>query len=270
MIKYLSMQILGDLSASRLLRLHLAAHKSGVYSGKDIRMKKIFALLLAAAMLFALCACGSPAPAQSTEPEPAEEAETVSFQKGTIDGNTYESKLFGIGCTLDESWTIADDEQLAQLMGTVSDVLSSDEDMTSFLESGNVFYDLYATNSTTGASISINVTKAGGFLVGAQLSLMSKQDIIDTAYDEMIAANALDTISSSTGMTDAEMSKGTIQFCGEEYPCILISGTIASSGVELPFNETMIYLVGGNYIGTLVVGDFSGDAADILSGFHTL
>ena len=66
--------------------------------------RSFFSAALAAILLSGLLSgCGTIASAAISP------GEVDEFHTGTIDGDTYENTFFGIGCKLDDDWTILDE-----------------------------------------------------------------------------------------------------------------------------------------------------------------
>ena len=97
-------------------------------------MKKLFALLLAAAMVLSMAACGSQKDDQAGGAvTPGVTGDAVP-DMGTVSGGTYTNRFAGISCTLDDSWYFYTDEQIDELNGFVRES-TSDEELKTRLES---------------------------------------------------------------------------------------------------------------------------------------
>ena len=101
-------------------------------------MKKLIAVLLAVCTVFALCACGAGKDIGGSVTSGEDDS---SFQLGTINGGVYENSYLGVGISLDDSWSIYDEEQLAQLIGWTADQYD-DEKYAEQIENADLFYDL--------------------------------------------------------------------------------------------------------------------------------
>ncbi|MBR3185966.1 MAG: hypothetical protein IKF48_07485 [Oscillospiraceae bacterium] len=245
-------------------------------------MKKFISILLLAAMLLALTACGAAGKAEDTaaadklkeaaqkveeataaaeeaahaeetaeeaaEAAPAEEAEeTYEAEEmiGEKSGNSYANETLGIRAAFSDNWTILDDEQTAQMLGLVADNFSEVDLAEQLRESGSL-YDLYAmTVDQSGDNVNVVIEDLGvvnGIIIDEKKYLEIAEDQLETTFAQM-------------GMTDVTLDKGTYSFAGEDHVSVLISGNY--NGV--PVYERMVLLKTGNYMG--VVTAFSLDTA---------
>ena len=245
-------------------------------------MKKLISILLLAAMLLALTACGAAGKAEDTaaadklkeaaqkveeataaaeeaalaeetaeeaaEAAPAEEAEeTYEAEEmiGEKSGNSYANETFGIRAEFPDNWTVLDDEQTAQMLGLVADNFSEVDLAEQLRESGSL-YDLYAmTVDQSGDNVNVVIEDLGvvnGIIIDEKKYLEIAEDQLETTFAQM-------------GMTDVTLDKGTYSFAGEDHVSVLISGNY--NGV--PVYERMVLLKTGNYMG--VVTAFSLDTA---------
>ena len=245
-------------------------------------MKKFISILLLAAMLLALTACGAAGKAEDTaaadklkeaaqkveeataaaeeaalaeetaeeaaEAAPAEEAEeTYEAEEmiGEKSGNSYANETFGIRAEFPDNWTVLDDEQTAQMLGLVADNFSEVDLAEQLRESGSL-YDLYAmTVDQSGDNVNVVIEDLGvvnGIIIDEKKYLEIAEDQLETTFAQM-------------GMTDVTLDKGTYSFAGEDHVSVLISGNY--NGV--PVYERMVLLKTGNYMG--VVTAFSLDTA---------
>lgn len=245
-------------------------------------MKKLISILLLAAMLLALTACGAAGKAEDTaaadklreaaqkaeeataaaeeaalaeetaaeaaEAAPAEEAEeTYEAEEmiGEKSGNSYANETLGIRAAFSDNWTILDDEQTAQMLGLVADNFSEVDLAEQLRESGSL-YDLYAmTVDQSGDNVNVVIEDLGvvnGIIIDEKKYLEIAEDQLETTFAQM-------------GMTDVTLDKGTYSFAGKDHVSVLISGNY--NGV--PVYERMVLLKTGNYMG--VVTAFSLDTA---------
>ena len=234
---------------------------------KENNMKKTICMLLTLVMLLALTACGSPAkpaspdtaapkaaesaPAAETAPAeeaaPVEEAVEAEDILGEKTETSYASKFLGIQATFPDNWTVLDDEQTAQVMGYVADVIDS-EDLAELLRESGSACDLYAMAvDQSGDNLNIQLEDLGT-LYGIVLS--------EEKYLE-IAAPQLEDAMGQMGMENVQLEKGTYSFAGQDHVSVRLTATY--SGV--PIVERLVLLKAGNYMG--VVTAFSLDESRV-------
>jgi len=254
-------------------------------------MKKLISVLLLAAMLLTLTACGAAgkaedtaaaeklkeatqkieeaaasaeesAPGQETpaeaEPAPAADAEEELDAEeliGEKSGNSYANETLGIRAQFPDNWTILDDEQTAQMLGLVADNFSEVDLADQLWESGSL-YDLYAmTLDQSGDNVNV-VIEDLGVVYGI---------VIDEAKYLELSEKQVESTFAQMGMTDVTLDKGTYSFAGEDHVSVLITANY--SGV--PVYERMVLIKAGNFMS--VVTAFSLDAArlDDIMGFFS-
>jgi hypothetical protein len=227
--------------------------------------RKLIALALSLLLLLSLAACGgNSAPAPAPDPTPAsdpadtpdpalgpedgqqpedgqtpedgqqpEDPADTAFRPGVVEDLTYTSDFFGLTAAMEEGWIIADEEQLAQLAGLVSDAFDS-ESLTKLLEDGAVVYDFYALNMADNSSVNVTVEslgRLGGILIDedayADANLKSLPDILAAA-----------------GITVDKLDKTTVDFAGAVRPALALEGS--ANGV--PLFELMTFVKAGSYM----------------------
>lgn len=201
-------------------------------------MKKFVAMLLALCMVFCLCACGS------GEKE-------ADVQTGTLSGFTWENTFLGIGCKLDESWTYASEEELAQMIGQTAEMF--DEEYAEQLKNADMFYDMMAV--TENGLVSINVIIQNiGLIYGTALSEDKYLELAKEQMEEQFG---------QTGAENVEVERITRTFAGAEHEGILVSCTIQG----VPYYCTQMCIKQGKYIGSVSLCSFSEDLSDFLIGY---
>ncbi len=239
--------------------------------------KKIIAFALSLLLLVSLAACGmnstpvtppdsSPAPSDTADPsknpDPAPESgdsqtpensqtpedgsapdgqTDEAYVPGTVEELTYSSEFLGLSVTLDSGWIIADEQQLAQLAGLVSESFDS-ESLAKALESGTVVYDLYALRTKDNASVNITVQEMGhlgGILVDE-----------DAYADSNLAA--LPDILSDAGITVQKLEKASLEFAGSSHPALVLEG---STG-DVPLFETLVFWKVGPYMAVITAASY--------------
>lgn len=257
--------------------------------------KRWLALLLAVLMVLAMTACGSDknpvieaAKSQQSgqeetlteEPEaeaPAEEApaeedaaedalepkiDTGDFVRGTVDGNTYESTAMGIGCMLEDGWTTASLEELAQLTGVDPTSLTEEEMIQQMLEA-DAIYDFYAMSGEGTALVQVLYEDLGA-LYGTLLNEEGYVDVLMESVEEQMTA---------VGMTDIQAEKTTTVFAGEERTAIMITSQMSVEGMDqsLAIYQKLVPIKAGNYMGVVWTSTYMENTTDeVLNSFYAL
>lgn len=228
-------------------------------------MKKWIALLLAALLVLSLAACssGSKPDTPATEQAPADtqadtQADTpapteaeVDFETGTVNGQTYTNDLLGISLTLDDGWRFLNRDEINEVLGVTSSLVS-DEEIAKSLENGNSYMDMYAMQETTGATLNINVQK-----VGLSAFLLKEDTVLKESESSVVSALE------SMGLSNIAYNPGTMNFAGKEHACADISGEI--SGVTL--YEKQVCIIKGSYVASITVSTVNENGTDTILGW---
>jgi hypothetical protein len=202
--------------------------------------KKIAPLLLVMAMILSLAACGK-------------QEEQTQLQRGTVEGNTYSSDSLNVVLPLNDTWEIADEEQIAEMSGMVADTFDNEE-IKERLENGSVVYDFYALRYD-GASLNITIQKLN--LIGS--ALVTEDSYADTNLKQLPETLA------AAGIKVDGIEKDTVEFAGQEHVALKLSGEVQ----EVPLHETMVLVKSGSYIFLITAATFYEDTtADLLALFQ--
>lgn len=257
--------------------------------------KRWLALLLAVLMVLAMTACGSdknpvieaaksqqsgqeetlteepeaeaPAEEAPAEEDAAEEAlepkiDTGDFVRGTVDGNTYESTAMGIGCMLEDGWTTASLEELAQLTGVDPTSLTEEEMIQQMLEA-DAIYDFYAMSGEGTALLQVLYEDLGA-LYGTLLNEEGYVDVLMESVEEQMNA---------AGMTDVQAEKTTTVFAGEERTAIMMTSQMPVEGLDQPIAiyQKLVPIKTGNYMGVVWAVTYMENTTDtVLDSFYAL
>ena len=118
-------------------------------------MKKILALLLAAALITLSTGCGV------NDNSPINSIKKAEPSRGTINGDVYESEYLGLKFTKPESWIYSTDEDIAAMSGISAELLG--EDFKALLDANPAIFDMMARDILSGTNINIsyeNLTKS--------------------------------------------------------------------------------------------------------------
>ena len=218
-------------------------------------MKKRFLCAALAAMLISFSLSGCAAINAAAAPGEVEE-----FQTGTIENNTYGNEFFGIGCQLDDSWTILSEDEIAERSGLVVDTMEEggmDDSMRKAMEDGSVVFDFFAQKKDNTAAINITVGNIG-VLYGAALT---EEGYIDATEEQMM--QSVETIGYENVITE----KTTITLAGTEHAALKLTGEY--SGVSI--YQTMVVLRKGIYVGCVAFSCGGEDFADdLITLFYAL
>lgn len=250
-------------------------------------MKKLICILLLAAMLPALTACGAagstddaaakkiegaiaaaaesaseqPAAAEEApaaaeeEPAPAEEELEAEDLIGSKSGNSYSNEALGIRAEFPADWTILSDEQAAQMLGVVADSFSA-QDLAAQLRESGLCYDLYAmTINQTGDNVNVVVQDLGvvyGIVIDEEKFLDMGEKEIETTFTQM-------------GMTDIRTERESIFFAGQEHLSVKASAKYGG----LTLYERLVLCKAGNYMGLVTAASLNQTHPDEILGFFS-
>ena len=240
-------------------------------------MKKSIAILLVLLLLAAMTACAGPAPATTpgkTDPDtttvptttvppttvppttaapttpPTTAPQTVEnpFVGETVN-NVYTNAFLGITCQLDETWTVFDKDQLAQLAGITSDLLDNDA-LTDAMEKGTVVTAFYAQTQNGQANMNITLERLN--LVNG--ILMDEESYAKLSKEQLPAALA------NAGFENVTAETAKLQFAGEERHGVKVHATV--QGVDI--YESIVCIKNGNCMAGVVVCSVGTDTTDSL------
>lgn len=240
-------------------------------------MKRIFALILAALMLLSFAACGNDGAAQTTAENPttiiptadpddevpttevptettAPQEEAADPLMGYYSGTTYNNDFIGIQCKLDENWTVATEEELAQLNGLTADILS-DEALAEQLRNSGVVQAFYAV-ADDGLVVMNIVLENLGLLYG---TVLDEERYVELSIDQLAAALE------SAGLADITTEADTITFAGQEHAGIRVHGTM--SGIH--FYELLICVKVDSYMCVITMASYYEDITDNLAALYS-
>ena len=223
-------------------------------------MKKTISILLSLCLLLALCACGGESSPAKTEEKPAAEApaeaapaaEEPAAEEPTLDenavplgelsdtgsGTRYENRYLGIGVTLGSEWTVANEEDMAQIIGAAQSMFEggSYEDLA---KNAEMFYDLY-TARDDGATMNLNFSDLKG----------AKIPDLDAYLETMLPY--LQQMMESSQMENVTVELNKTQFTGSERSGILMQ---ADSPNGRYYAQQYYFVVNGR-IAVLTLGTF--------------
>ncbi len=216
-------------------------------------------------MLFVLCACGGNDSKVNGDiqhddtPDTTANVDVISdsnFDLGTVSGGKYENKFFGFGCSMDENWTYATEEQLLNMIGETADMLE-DGDLKEGLKDADMFYDMQVASNDGYANINVVVQNLG-VMYG---TILSEEEIVRQNVEQMPALMA------QAGMDVDSCEATTVQFAGAERHAI--QSYINSQGVDI--YQLQVLVKSGSYIAVVTVTSYVTDiTADIAAMFYAV
>lgn len=208
-------------------------------------MKKITAMLLVLVLMLSLCACGEKNVSGTVSPQ--EEQTEVDFQLGVTTGGKYESTFLGIGCSLDDSWSFASQEELAQMIGATAEMFDNEE-YAEQMKNTDMFYDMAAAADDGLVNINIIIQNMG-LLYGMALSEEKYIEISQEGLEEQL---------SSAGFTLEGTEAGTVTFAGQERSGLHITCTYQG----IAYYCQQVYIKQGNYMSVITLASFFEDDTD--------
>ena len=199
-------------------------------------MKKIFALIIAFAMLLSFAACSG-----------SGETEEFVPARGTVENGIYKNEAFGIGFEADSNWYFYTDEEIAASMGKTIEELFP-EDFAENLENTEIIYDIYGADYYTGSTININFENTIAVYEGA---------IDEESYLEIAKSQVETTL---TGMNILRNEVGTTSVSGKEVPCLFVEIELSGTRVY----EVIITKKAGSWIGVITLASVTEEGIPLL------
>ncbi len=190
----------------------------------------------------------------TTEEPTTEEPTTEEISLlGTLNGNVYENPVAGFGCSLDESWHIYNEAEMATIMGLATNMYN-DESIKAAIENSGTAMVFYAMQNAGMPNININVED-----MGAAASLVT----IDQYVDAILIT--LEQSLGSAGLTNVTTEKVTVNFAGEEVPAIAVVAEMI--GVQI--HELLVPMIRDTYMfNTAICCATAEECLDTLSLFY--
>lgn len=159
---------------------------------------------------------GDVQPEDSTTPE-----DENPLSLGRMEGGVYTNKYAGFACSLDTDWTFYSADELQELPGTVSDMMSGSE-LGDALEGMQQLLDMMAENVNDLTAINILYQKLS-MQERLAYALMDDGEIVDSSLaqeDMLIEAYQ------QAGIEVISLEKVTVTFLGEERVALKMNATI--------------------------------------------
>lgn len=204
--------------------------------------KRLLSLILALLMAFTLCACADDADVSGTtvkgtpSAEPTDEAKALDL--GTVSGGEYKNAYFGFGCTFDEEWVYADEDQLLGMVQDTADLVD-DEDYKAELLKADIFYDMAVTFSDEVTNINVVVQNIKAVFG----SLLDEEALAE----ELVKQLPAELEAASMQVQTCELV--TVDFAGAEHSGAYIHSLV--SGIDL--YQLQVYVKVGNYLAAVTL-----------------
>lgn len=215
-------------------------------------MKKFVSVALSLAMVLSLCACGG-----------AESKRGESFETGSNQNGEYKNSFLGIGCKLDENWTLLSDEEIKMNNESTSAILG--DDYSKALENGATLIDMMATYSN--ATDSVNVSISSVSLQGALVDIDTYAEATAPMFEEPMAAMGIQNL--VTRVID-------YKFAGIDCKAVSMHGMLSvalddTSSIDVDIYEKVVMFKKGTYVASVSACSFFEDHTDeYLSLFYGL
>lgn len=201
-------------------------------------------------------------PAEEAPEEIGEDEEATAdeeFGIGTTSGGTYENSFVGIGCTLDENWTFASEEEIMAQNGVWEDLID-DEDLLEQLSSAATLMDMYAYADD--GLLAINVMLEN---IGVLYGMTMDED----EYADAGIAMLNDTIEQTGVFSDYSIEKSTVMLAGQERTAIRVHEIMEIEGMDevVDIYQTEAIIKAGNYIAVIALASYIEDVTDTLASY---
>ena len=228
-------------------------------------MKKLFTLLLVLSLV--LCGCGSSKPTGEVTPiteaatEPAPTEKPLSF--GRIEGGIYTNDYAGIGCQLDENWSVYSAEELQELPEMVNGAVEGSQ-MAQVMEDYPQFFDLQAENVNDLLAVNVVYTKVG-MQERLTYAVLSEEETVDATlqHKDMMIESYI-----QAGMEVESIEKVKLTFLGEEHWGIR---TVAyTNGVPIYMLQVMDFKLGTYGMNLTATSYLEDNAQSVLDLFYSV
>lgn len=199
------------------------------------------AMLLVLALLLTACAAGQ-----------------KSFQRGSVEGQTYTSDFLGLTCTAPETYSYLSDEEIAALNDIALDSMTDEAlvaEMRQRLEAGSQVQDMYLMTEDALHRVGITVDKVTDGKTAVDMAAFIENGI--TQAEEYYAA--------IEGMTDVGAAAQTTKFLGGEYDSILTTATYNG----FPTQSLQVCIPLEQYICVVTFTSYVEDRTDEMMGFFS-
>lgn len=211
------------------------------------KTKNLSALVLTMVLVLSLAGCGgkdNDGGSQKKEYTPA-----------TVENNVYTSQFTGLTATLDDTWTVLNDDEIAQIVGFSID-MTDDAALKETLSSGETIYDMYAM-AEDGSTLNVTVGDLGA-IYG---KLLDMETLAQSSAEQLVPAFE------SMGFTDVDAEVTTTTFAGSQQVAIVLQGSY--QGITM--YEQLVCMKVDDYVLNITACSYGTDrTAEILGFFQSL
>ena len=204
--------------------------------------RAIILVLLSLCLVFTACA----------EPAAVDAADVF----GTVEGDTYENTLLGIGCKL-EGWHYNTEEEMAALNNMTKGMVG--EEVAKLLDQAAPFQAMMAMEGNGARNVNIQLQ-----------NMSANQAMIEAVGLKMVAEASVPQFKAtleSAGFTEVDVSAGEVTIDGETLNAIV--GSYKIQGIQVFFKQPWIFKDG--YLGNITVSSAQTDTTDeILKNFYLM
>ncbi len=204
-------------------------------------MKKLIALFLIAALMLGLTACGMS--------RPVTQEEVHDIDLGTVAEGVYENAHFGVGCSLDDTWSITPKEEILSLNEWDGEKDLREQMLDSLAKPG-YFYEMMAEKEDLSATVNVCVEN---------VAIMEDPDVTPENYVRSAVVTAREALS-TVGVEGAIVKQVERELAGK--PCFGYSMSFERGGKAM--HQKSLYLHSGIYAAVITVSCVGEDITDEL------
>ena len=186
-------------------------------------------------------------------PAQAETADTAALF-GAVSGDKYENPFIGMGCQL-KDWHYYTNEEIEQINQLTAERISE------------------ALDEMPGQNFTVMAADTSDSLMNVNIQIRNMKEYISVFNQygiQYIAENSLDQLKSSlesAGMSDIQLSLGSVNIGGEDFACI--GGQYVFSGITMYYKQ--LWALRGDYVVYITATTVLADRTDeVFSDFYLL
>ncbi|MDD4311755.1 MAG: hypothetical protein PHW41_04665 [Eubacteriales bacterium] len=214
-------------------------------------VKRLIALVLLCALLFALSACTAAGTnvlgvANATTPlDTASAGSAAQSDDAIAAGEVYRNEYFKFTCDLSDEWYVLNQDEIAQMLGRTYDALGSGkagELIQNSFNNGETQMDFYAINVNTAQTTNIVLSKAKvlELLLSDQMLLKASIPLLTSGLTDM-------------GATSVTSDTKQIRFLGKDRTALVVQAEYQGGQIQ----ETIFVIRQGGYLASITFTDLS-------------